>query len=113
MYPNFALNYRNLNHKAMKLIFLLSASLLFVASCSNNVEKKAETTPANSSTEMVKETSVYTPEMVVNKEDFTCGMPVSAGISDTCHVEGKAYGFCSVECKDEFLKDPKKYLTKK
>jgi YHS domain-containing protein len=51
--------------------------------------------------------------MVVNKEDFTCGMPVSAGISDTCHVDGKAYGFCSAECKDEFLKDPKKYLTKK
>lgn len=62
---------------------------------------------------MNKEASLYTPEMVVNKEDFTCGMPVSAGISDTCHVDGKAYGFCSVECKDEFLKNPKKYLTKK
>jgi YHS domain-containing protein len=97
----------------MKLISLLSASLLFFASCSNNVEKKTEATPATNSTEMVKESSLYTPEMVVNKEDFTCGMPVSAGISDTCHVDGKAYGFCSAECKDEFLKDPKKYLTKK
>ena len=34
---------------------------------------------------------------------------VKAGISDTCHVDGKAYGFCSPECKAEFLKDPKKF----
>jgi YHS domain-containing protein len=97
----------------MKIIFVISASILFLASCSNNVEKKVEATPANNSNDMNKEASLYTPEMVVNKEDFTCGMPVSAGISDTCHVDGKAYGFCSVECKDEFLKNPKKYLTKK
>jgi YHS domain-containing protein len=97
----------------MKLIYLISASILFLASCSNNDEKKVETTPASTSTEMSKEASLYTPEMVVNKEDYTCGMPVSAGISDTCHVDGKAYGFCSAECKDEFLKDPKKYLSKK
>jgi YHS domain-containing protein len=38
-------------------------------------------------------------------------MPVTAGISDTCHYEDKAYGFCSPECKDIFLKDPKKYLA--
>jgi YHS domain-containing protein len=97
----------------MKLISLISASILFLASCSNNVEKKVEATPTNTSSDMNKEASRYTPEMVVNKEDFTCGMPVSAGISDTCHVDGNAYGFCSAECKDEFLKDPKKYLTKK
>jgi YHS domain-containing protein len=97
----------------MKLIYLIASSILFLASCSNNNEKKVEATPASTSTEMGKEASLYTPEMVVNKEDYTCGMPVSAGISDTCHVDGKAYGFCSVECKDEFLKDPKKYLSKK
>ena len=97
----------------MKLIYLIASSILFLSSCSNNDEKKVEATPASTSTEMGKEVSLYTPEMVVNKEDYTCGMPVSAGISDTCHVDGKAYGFCSVECKDEFLKDPKKYLSKK
>ena len=55
----------------------------------------------------------YTPDMVVNEKDYACGMPVKAGISDTCHVDGKAYGFCSTECKAEFLKDPKKYLATK
>ena len=61
------------------------------------------------STETVK----YTADMVVNKNDFACGMPVTAGISDTCHIDNKAYGFCSPECKAEFMKDPKKYLTQK
>lgn len=53
----------------------------------------------------------YTPEMVVNKKDFICGMPVKAGIEDTAHVNGKAYGFCSKECKAEFLKNPKAYIS--
>jgi YHS domain-containing protein len=51
--------------------------------------------------------------MVVNTTDFACGMPVSAGISDTCHYEDKAYGFCSAECKAEFQKEPAKYLASK
>lgn len=59
------------------------------------------------------DSSVYTPAMVVNEKDYACGMPVTAGISDTTHYDGKAYGFCSTECKDEFLKDPKKYLATK
>jgi YHS domain-containing protein len=50
----------------------------------------------------------FTPEMIVNKKDYSCGMPVTAGIEDTCHYKGKAYGFCSKECKEEFLKDPDK-----
>jgi YHS domain-containing protein len=49
----------------------------------------------------------YTKEMVDNKKDPSCGMPLSAGIEDTVHYNGKAYGFCSKECKDIFLKDPK------
>jgi YHS domain-containing protein len=49
----------------------------------------------------------YTKEMVDNKKDPSCGMPLSAGIEDTLHYNGKVYGFCSKECKDIFLKDPK------
>jgi YHS domain-containing protein len=51
--------------------------------------------------------------MVVNEKDYTCGMPVTAGISDTCHYEGKAYGFCSAECMAEFKKDPAGNIAKK
>jgi YHS domain-containing protein len=96
----------------MKKIIGLSLVLALFASCSN----QDKTVTNEQSMEMKQdsattEVAAYTPEMVVNKKDYSCGMPVTAGISDTCHVDGKAYGFCSSECKAEFLKDPKKYIT--
>lgn len=53
----------------------------------------------------------FTAEMVDNKKDPTCGMPVTAGISDTAHYENKVLGFCSPECKNEFVKNPKASLA--
>jgi YHS domain-containing protein len=47
------------------------------------------------------------------KKDLVCGMPLSAGISDTAHYKGGIYGFCAVECKAEFVKNPEAYLTAK
>ncbi len=38
--------------------------------------------------------------------DLGCYMPLTAGIEDTAMVDGKVYGFCSKECKEEFYKDP-------
>ena len=48
----------------------------------------------------------YTRDMVDNKKDPSCGMPLTAGIEDTAHYNGKVYGFCSDECKQIFLKNP-------
>ncbi len=45
-------------------------------------------------------------------KDPTCGMPLKYGLEDTLHYKGKLYGFCSKECKEEFLKDPVSYLAK-
>ena len=53
----------------------------------------------------------YAVSLVNNKKDPTCGMPVTAGISDTAHYEKNVLGFCSVECKNEFLKNPKANLA--
>lgn len=47
------------------------------------------------------------------KKDLVCGMPTSAGVSDTMHYKEKVYGFCSKECKDEFIKNPTAYLVAK
>lgn len=81
-------------------------------SCSNNDHKPAID---NKETEMEAEQmpphDQFKPEMVVNTTDFACGMPVSAGISDTAQFEGKIYGFCSSECKAEFKKEPSKFLA--
>lgn len=89
----------------MKKIIILITIPLFMGQCANKqkTEESMETTKQN----------VYTPEMVVNKKDFVCGMPTTAGISDTAHFEGNAYGFCSAECKAAFQQDPKSYLVSK
>jgi YHS domain-containing protein len=44
--------------------------------------------------------------LVDYKKDPACGMPLTAGLEDTTRYKGKLYGFCSKECKAEFLKDP-------
>ena len=49
----------------------------------------------------------FDASMVDNKKDPSCGMPTTAGISDTAHYENHVLGFCSSECKNEFLKNPK------
>ena len=88
-------------------------SILISVGCSNNKQNTAtENKPAEMESSM-ESNSHFKPEMVVNTTDFACGMPVSAGISDTCHYEEKAYGFCSAECKAEFQKEPAKYLAAK
>ena len=47
------------------------------------------------------------------KKDLSCGMPVSAGVSDTTTYKGKLYGFCSAECKEDFLKNAEALLKAK
>jgi len=91
-------------------IILLLWIIFFSISCnqkpSNNTSNKE-----NQGVKIKDTIPRYTPEMVVNKKDFICGMPVKAGIEDTAHINGKAYGFCSKECKDAFLKNPKAYIS--
>ena len=68
----------------------------------------------NDNSEMTADSSAtktYAVGLVDNKKDPTCGMPVSAGISDTAHYKKYVLGFCSKECKDEFLKNPKASLA--
>jgi len=96
----------------MKNISLLISFLtiaLFIISCSNHKAKK--NTESNVASVTNADTAKFTLAMVDNKRDPSCGMPVAAGIGDTAHYKGKVLGFCSKECKDEFLKDPEKNIT--
>jgi YHS domain-containing protein len=100
--------------KNMKKIFgtaFICAGILFTA-CGTPSEDKAsaEAAAADSAAAMAIDTLAtnnYDISLVNNKKDPTCGMPVTAGISDTAHYEKNVIGFCSKECKDEFLKNPK------
>ncbi len=49
---------------------------------------------------------------VANETDPVCGMPTLRGSEDTVMYKGKIIGFCSKECKDEFVKKPRAYKIK-
>jgi YHS domain-containing protein len=80
----------------------------FIASCNNQVQADKEESPAIAAN---VDTVRFTAAMVDNKKDPSCGMPISAGVEDTVHYNNKILGFCSKECKDDFLKNPAKNIA--
>jgi YHS domain-containing protein len=94
----------------MVLILLL---MIAATACNNQPPKGAAAEKTKAIQPMPVAKTAYTHSMVDNKKDFACGMPVTAGIADTCHYKGKAYGFCSKECMNEFLQQPDVYLAAK
>lgn len=102
----------------MKRIYSVSVLALFAMAC-NNPAQNADTAAQHQhdttlmNAKPADSTPVYTAAMVDSKKDLVCGMPVTAGIADTAHYKGKAYGFCAKECKDAFLKTPEQYLAAK
>ncbi len=98
--------------KYMKKYLTITATI-FIFSCTGPQKEDKKTALEHMTTKKDSSLVKYTVNMVVNKKDFSCGMPVSAGLEDTCQYKGKAYGFCSKECKEEFLKSPERYLADK
>ena len=97
----------------MKINHIIILALFTAASCKTNSKKPVEPITIMTTVTFDSTKVKYTASMVDNKKDFACGMPVTAGIEDTCHYKNKVYGFCSKECKNEFLKMPESYLTGK
>lgn len=90
----------------MKRNFFSAIIVLSLFGCKDNGEKQSQ--------DSGKKPDMITMESKAAKRDFSqvkfamdkdtiCGMPLSAGISDTANVDGKIYGFCSPECKEAFL----------
>jgi len=91
------------NHLRLAVLAILSSAPFFI-SCNSNPQNEMNS-KAMEKTDSAA-VSKFTAAMVDNKKDPSCGMPVTAGIEDTVHYMGKVYGFCSEECKNEFLKNP-------
>jgi YHS domain-containing protein len=91
----------------MSVGLLVFTCSIFLMACGNN--SATATTTMDTTAIAASEDSVisYDISLVDNKKDPTCGMPVTAGISDTAHYDNKVLGFCSAGCKEEFLKNPK------
>lgn len=94
----------------MKYTFITGLLLLSLASCHSSQGTDAAA-PADTMATMKDTTKTYDVALLDNKKDPVCGMPSAAGMQDTIHLNGKVIGFCSKECKNNFLKNPKQYAV--
>ncbi|MEA1849651.1 YHS domain-containing protein [Chryseobacterium sp. MHB01] len=85
------------------LTALLSVSLMACAQETPKVKHKKAKTAVKSDAKPVK---------FANAVDPICNMPTDADMKDTAVYKNKTYGFCSAYCKDEFKKNPEKYVQK-
>jgi YHS domain-containing protein len=93
----------------LRLGLMVVCGSMFLMACGNESATDTTTSSMDNSVTVPAEDSAITYDisLVNNKKDPTCGMPVTAGISDTAHYDNKVLGFCSEGCKEEFLKNPK------
>jgi len=83
------------------------AILIVLVACNSNSGSKKELEnkqPAIDTLKAAKPTKKFSDIQFASKYDTSCGMPISAGLEDTLIFKGKVYGFCSAECKAEFVK---------
>ena len=99
--------------KLVKISLSLLTAICLLAGACQSGNPKTENKPAADTMAMQKDTAanIFEHMLVDNKKDPSCGMPVTAGISDTAHYKDKVLGFCSKECKDAFLKNPEVNLA--
>lgn len=94
-------------------LLLSTTMLLTLVFTACNQKPESKTDMAAATEEKPKTIEIKVSDLATNK-DFVCGMEVSdGGIADTASYEGKLYGFCSSECKDEFVKNPASFLAQK
>lgn len=88
-------------------LFSMAIACLLVSSC-QSTPAKVEDKPVTDTVAMKSDSTaaVFEHLLVDNTKDPTCGMPVTAGISDSAHYKDKVLGFCSKECKADFVKNP-------
>ena len=89
------------------LFFGLLSCIISTTGC--NRQNKTTTIEAPAASHNEKE--VFKNTKVDNANDLVCGMPLTAGVGDTAHYDGKVYGFCSKGCKEKFVKSPAEYLA--
>jgi len=93
------------------VFFLLAA--FFACKSRHHVPAMETTTHKDSTTVTTTPGQHFNGIEFASKMDLACGMLLTAGIQDTAHYNGKVYGFCSEDCKKDFLKTPEAFLASK
>ena len=95
------------------LSLMLATGIIFgFLACNNKQNPEQKTSPALESKadeNKVEGIKIETASLA-RPDDPVCGMSVKEGVNDTATVDGKLYGFCSSGCKDEFIKEPSRYI---
>ena len=94
----------------MKKILVIS---ILLAACGGHSQQEVTVNNTKDSVTEVAPANKFVNIDFASSKDLGCGMPLSAGVEDTAHYKGKIYGFCSTECKEDFLKDPEGHIAKK
>ena len=89
----------------MKKILNIIIISFFILACKNQDSSK-DHKPTNDTT--TKSESIKSVQ-VSNHEDPVCSMNVDKNVADSANYNGQILGFCSSECKSEFLKNPTAY----
>ena len=88
----------------MKIIITLFLIVLVTIQFSCKSDNQSEEKQVAASTVAGRaDNKLFANIQFASDKDASCGMPLSAGVEDTVHQNNKIYGFCSKECKDEFV----------
>lgn len=92
---------------------MLTVVLTSYFGCNNKKDQKISTRQIPAvPRQFVHPHIVIDSSLLAMKKDAVCYMPLWTGIIDTCIYKGKVYGFCSKDCKNDFLKNPAEYAVK-
>lgn len=86
------------------IAFITLVCLVACEGSSKEQKKSAQDNAKMMQTVQQQKKSRFAGIQFASKSDTTCGMPITAGVEDTLVLNGKVYGFCATECKDEFAK---------
>lgn len=91
-----------------KVLAVLLVTGFFFAACGGGGQQPAEEKSMGGT---ASDKGIEVPkEMLAVAKDVVCGMSLET-IADTAMVNGKAYPFCSADCKKAFKEHPEKYVV--
>ena len=94
----------------MKNHLVIITLIILFAACKETASKQVAPVQHKDTTTIAIAKKDFSNIVFASKKDLSCGMPLTAGLEDSVHYKGKIYGFCSAECKADFIKNAAVYV---